>query len=55
MDLMKWKKSTSTVIYENKYYVMVGFLILAIFFLVAAIFQQVRNVQNNKVQYQTST
>ena len=55
LDLMKWKKSTSTVIYENKYYVMVGFLVLAIFFLVAAIFQQVRNVQNNKVQYQTST
>ena len=55
IDIMKRKKQTSKVLNGNKYYVMVGFLILAILFLVAAIFQQVRTVQNNKVQYQTST
>lgn len=55
IDLMKWKKQSRKVFDGNKYYVMVGFLILAILFLSAAIFSQFRRTQSNKIYYQTST
>ena len=55
VDLMKWKKKTNNVLNGNKYYVMVWCLILAILFLVWAIFTQMKSAQENKIQYQTST
>lgn len=55
VDLMKWKKKTNNVFNGNKYYVMVWCLILAILFLVWAIFTQFKSDQDNKLQYQTST
>ena len=55
VDLMKWKKKTNSVFNGNKYYAMVGCLILAILFLVWAIFSQMKASQENKLQYQTTT
>ena len=55
VDLMKWKKKTNNVLNGNKYYVMVWCLVLAILFLVWAIFTQMKSEQQNKIQYQTST
>lgn len=55
VDLMKWKKKTKSAFNGNKYYVMVWCLVLAILFLVWAIFSQMKAAQDNKVQYQTET
>jgi len=55
VDLMKWKRKTNSLLNDNKYYAMVWCLVLAILFLVWAIFAQMKSAQENKIQYQTST
>ena len=55
VDLMKWKRKTNSLFNDNKYYAMVWCLVLAILFLVWAIFAQMKSAQENKIQFQTST
>lgn len=54
IDLMKWKKKTQKVFKGNKYYLMVGVLILAILFLSLAILTQFWNEKSNKIIFTAS-
>lgn len=52
---MKWKYTTKKVLKGNNYYLMVGVLTLAVFFLSFSILAQLRSAKKNQITFQTST